>query len=44
MNEFAYNDVDLFESLGIAEEWEEQEENSDPYAELDAKTLKEYGF
>ena len=44
MNEFSYNDVDLFESLGIAEEWEDEKENVDPYAELDARTLKEYGF
>ena len=37
------DDVDLFEALGIAEEWEEQEV-ADQYAEQDARTLKEYGF
>lgn len=40
--EFQFDDQDLFEALGIKEEWEE--ELSDQYAEEDARTLKEYGF
>ena len=36
-------DADLFQALGIKEEWEE-EEIADEYAEQDARTLKEYGF
>ena len=36
-------DFDLFEALGITEEWEDQEV-ADQYAEQDARTLKEYGF
>ena len=36
-------DVDLFEALGITEEWEDQQ-LADEYAEQDARTLKEYGF
>ena len=41
--DFFTADTDLFEALGIKEEWEE-EEISDSYAEQDARTLKEYGF
>jgi len=41
--DFFTDDTDLFEALGIKEEWEE-EEISDAYAEQDARTLKEYGF
>lgn len=41
--DFLIDDQDLFEALGIKEEWEEQE-LSDEYAEQDARTLKEYGF
>ena len=41
--EFQFDDQDLFEALGIKEEWEE-DELSDQYAEQDARTLKEYGF
>ena len=41
--DFFTDDTDLFEALGIKEEWEE-EEISDSYAEQDARTLKEYGF
>ncbi len=37
------SDIDLFEALGITEEWEDQEV-ADEYAEQDARTLKEYGF
>jgi len=37
------SDIDLFEALGISEEWEDQEV-ADEYAEQDARTLKEYGF
>ena len=40
--EFQFDDQDLFEALGIKEEWEE--ELADEYAEEDARTLKEYGF
>ncbi len=36
-------DLDLFEALGISEEWEDQQV-ADEYAEQDARTLKEYGF
>ena len=36
-------DIDLFEALGITEEWEDQQ-LADEYAEQDARTLKEYGF
>lgn len=36
-------DIDLFEALGISEEWEDQE-IADKYAEQDARTLEEYGF
>ncbi len=36
-------DFDLFEALGISEEWED-EALADEYAEQDARTLKEYGF
>ncbi len=41
--DYLIDDQDLFEALGIKEEWEEQE-LSDEYAEQDARTLKEYGF
>ena len=41
--EFLTDDQDLFEALGIKEEWED-EEISDQYAEQDARTLREYGF
>ena len=37
------SDIDLFEALGISEEWEDQDV-ADEYAEQDARTLKEYGF
>ena len=37
------SDIDLFEALGISEEWEDQEV-ADEYAEQDARTVKEYGF
>lgn len=33
---------DIFEVLGIAEEWEDEEENI--YVSEDNKTLKEYGY
>ena len=36
-------ETDLFEALGIKEEWED-DEVSDSYAEEDARTLREYGF
>ena len=41
--DFQIDDQDLFQALGISEEWED-EELSDSYAEQDARTLKEYGF
>ena len=41
--DFFTEDQDLFEALGIKEEWEE-DEVSDSYSEEDARTLKEYGF
>lgn len=41
--EFQFDDQDLFQALGISEEWED-EELADQYAEQDARTLKEYGF
>lgn len=43
MNNIITDDIDLFEALGITEDWEE-DELSDQYAEEDARTLKEYGF
>jgi len=43
MNNILIDEADLFEALGISEEWEEHEV-SDKYAEEDARTLKEYGF
>ena len=43
MSNYLTDDIDLFEALGITEEWEEQE-LADRYAEQDARTLKEYGF
>ena len=43
MNNYLTDDVDLFEALGITEEWEDQEV-ADQYAEQDARTLREYGF
>ena len=36
-------DFDLFEALGITEEWEDQQ-IADEYAEQDSKILKEYGY
>lgn len=36
------NKEDLFEALGIPEEWEEEQEN--PYDNEDARILKEYGY
>ena len=42
-NNLMTTDLDLFEALGIAEEWEDQQV-ADEYAEQDARTLKEYGF
>ena len=41
--DYLIEDQDLFEALGIVEEWED-EALSDEYAEQDARTLKEYGF
>ena len=38
-----YNEEDIFSVLGIKDEWEEDEE-TDVYAEEDARILKEYGF
>ena len=37
-----YEDDSIFTTLGIAEEWEDEEEN--PYVTQDVKTLKEYGY
>ena len=37
------DEFDIFEALNIPEEWED-EKDVDPYAEEDAKILKEYGF
>ena len=37
-------DSDIFEALGITEEWEEQEETTNQYAQEDARILKEYGY
>lgn len=42
-NNYLTADFDLFEALGITEDWEDQE-LADEYAEQDARTLKEYGF
>ena len=42
-NNFLNTDLDLFEALGITEEWEDQQ-LADEYTEQDARTLKEYGF
>lgn len=36
-------DSDIFEALGISEEWEE-EETTNQYAQEDARILKEYGY
>lgn len=36
-------DSDIFEALGITEEWEE-EETMNQYAQEDARILKEYGY
>ena len=38
----AVPETDIFEALGIAEEWEDEEENQ--YAKEDARILKEYGY
>ena len=38
-----FDELDIFEALQIPEEREE-EKDLDPYAEEDAKILKEYGF
>ena len=37
------DELDIFEALQIPEEWEDEKE-LDPYAEENAKILKEYGF
>lgn len=42
MLELDRND-DFFDVLGIPEEWEDEEETN-PYADEDAKILKEYGY
>lgn len=42
-NTILSSDIDLFEALGITEEWEDQQV-ADEYAEQDARILKEYGF
>ena len=37
-------DSDIFEALGISEEWENEEETINQYAQEDARILKEYGY
>ena len=38
----AVSDNDIFQALGIAEEWEDEESNQQ--AEEDARILREYGY
>ena len=40
---YAGDSTDIFEALGMSEEWED-EETTNAYAVEDAKTLTEYGY
>jgi len=40
---YAGDSTDIFEALGMTEEWED-EETTNTYAVEDAKTLTEYGY
>ena len=38
------NEMDFYSSIGIEEEWGYENDDSDPYAAEDARTLKEFGY
>jgi len=40
---YAGDSTDIFEALGMSEEWED-EQTTNAYAVEDAKTLTEYGY